>query len=96
MNAEVREAVRRLNERKLALGGAHEARPMREDEHLALFSGFDLDPDELRQLDVSAVHHGLKLLDQGASPQTIFATLLMEGMLIGLLVADARQREGAA
>lgn len=69
---------------------------MRKGEHLALFSGFDLDPDELFQLYVNAVHHGLELVEEGTPPYAIFTTLVMDGMLIGLLVADARQREGAA
>lgn len=97
MAGEIRDALARMREREQAAGLAGEqAIEDAEGTIRLLFSGFDLDmgSDEFREVLTEYAGIAAAALTDGADPVMVGVTHFADGFLLGLLVAEARQREG--
>lgn len=95
MSGEIQQALIRLNERKIAMGASGEVKQYRDREHLALVSGLDLDPEELIRAERLAAGHGLSLALEGAPSNAILAEAFRDGLVAGMLIAEARAKAEA-
>jgi hypothetical protein len=89
MPGPIEAAAIRLNDRKLA-AGADSATPVEINTASPVYSGLDLDPYELEQGAKMAEVVAQKLLDVGESPVSAAASLWLDGIAMGLLLAEAR------
>lgn len=95
---EIATAVKRINARKEARWGPAEpggaiAGGGVDPDGSALLSGLDLDPREVTGFCLDAREVFLMGVRTGAPPADVGAALWLEGLVIGLLIAE-RRREG--
>jgi hypothetical protein len=95
MAGEIRTAVERVNERKRAILGDETQAIVGDDDLLRLVSGFDLDPQEFRRVADMAEHIGLAQALQAGVVNPILRMLWVDGLVMGLLIAEARERTAA-
>lgn len=96
MSGEIRAAAQRMEARKDAAQIAGIGQMVDEDTARMIFSGVGLDFDEVMEMTPrvqSAIFIGLL---QGLAPTAIGAGLYFDGIVTGLLIAEAREREEAA
>ena len=99
MSRELEAALRRLDARKVAAVGEPDETGQIGDGGVSLgagrylLSGLDVDPEELGEFCAQArAMFSRAVVMGGASPLDTAAALFLEGVAVGLLVAEARQR----
>lgn len=95
MDGEIKAALDVLNQRKAAIVNGRPEYTINDDEYAALLSGFDLLPRETKRLGVSAAIHGDALIAGGNTRRSVLFSTLIDGLAMGLLIAEAREREAA-
>jgi hypothetical protein len=95
---EIKAAAERMEARKEAALVDNDAligEMVGEDTARLIFSGVGLDFDEILELTPGIKMTILGGLFQGLSPDSMGAGLYFDGIVTGLLIAEAREREGA-
>lgn len=93
MAGEIEAALDRLNERKIALADGRTGFTIDGPEYAALLSGLDLSAGELNAFGESAAKHYIQFVVDNSIPAVIKAATL-DGLAIGLLIAEERQKVG--
>lgn len=93
MAGEIEAALDRLNERKSALADGRTGFTIDGPEYAALLSGLDLPADELNAFGEASAKHYIQLIVGNPIPAVIKAATL-DGLAIGLLIAEERQKAG--
>ncbi len=92
MSGEIIAAAKALNARKRAILDGGDQGEVTTQEQAALFSGFDLDPDEIE----AGRHVGIRAaegqLAAGVPLLAALGALWIDGLAMGLLIAEARRR----
>ena len=98
MAGELKRASERLDERKNAIVGrvAEQATPVTKEALLGVFSGFDLEPEEIAEMEVFLAGHGLSMVAEGCPPPHMVASVWVDGLAMGLLIAEERAKAGAS
>jgi len=86
---ELKSAMDAYGERVKSTGGPG---PSDVDEVTVLVSGFDLDPAERARCEEAIADHACGLYERGAELAEIAAGVWVNGLLLGLLIADRRAR----
>lgn len=93
MAREIREAMVRMEERKIAAGiGGSFGQVCEEDITRATFSGLDLDVDEIYELQPLVAASFMGAVLQGLDPGLAAAGLYWDGIATGLLIAEQRAK----
>lgn len=98
MAAEIQAAAERMEARKEAAMVDNDSvvgEMVGEDTARLTFSGVGIDFDEIMELTPGIKIAILGGLFQGLSPDAMGAGLYFDGIVTGLLIAEAREREGA-
>jgi hypothetical protein len=97
VSGEIESAIKRLEERKLASGvvGDKYGELQGEDATRRVFSGLDLDIDEVFEVHRIMARTVLGGLAEGNNAVLVGAGMWFDGLVTGLLIAEARQREEA-
>jgi hypothetical protein len=95
VSGEIEAAARALHARKEAIvDGRPDGTPVEQKDLLAMFSGFDLDAKEVLGIAADQSRRGMDMLErQGAAgfrPEHILGLILLDGMALGLLIAEQR------
>jgi hypothetical protein len=97
MKEEIQAALEALNDRKTAIHPGEGACEVGPREVVMLFSGFDLDPNEVLAGQHSAAAQAERLISGEANaPAAVAGLLFTEGMAVGLLIAAERAKAEAA
>jgi hypothetical protein len=96
MAHEIEEAIKRANEKKRAILQGADTGAVDVDSFVSLMSGFDLDPDEFLGAIVAVSNSGVRQLIETKNANLVLASMFVDGLSIGLLIADARERKAAA
>jgi len=99
MAGEIERAAETLNARKEAIldgldGAGAKQVVIGDGEQVRLLSGFDLDPAELLGGASFAAKHGVQMVVNGGGVvNPVFSSLWIDGLAMGLLIAEARARK---
>lgn len=94
MSGEIAAAIKRYTERK-------EATPLRndriaaEDVYRLVLSGLDLDFQELMELKLPVVKPAVEAVHAGVPRGEVFYGMWVDGLVTGLMIAEARASEAA-
>jgi hypothetical protein len=93
---EIRDAMQRMRRRQDAVVGVNAegkpGSPVTKETFRQIFSGLDLDLEEV-QVAKEAIEKAARLaLDQGEEPGFVAGGMFLDGLGIGLLLAEARDR----
>ena len=98
MSGEIAAALDALDQRKAAaldgLGKSPVGARVPAEQANLLFSGLDLDPEEVDKFREIAGLQGVKQVALLGNPVETFASLFLDGVAVGLLIAEARARRG--
>lgn len=89
---EIKRARKRHYDRKVA-GGASNDRLAEHDESRRILSGLDLDLDELLKLSGDVVAAPIEASRAGVAPQDLLFGMWVDGLVVGLLLAEQRREE---
>jgi hypothetical protein len=91
---EFHDAIIRYQERREAAGKSHGDRSDY-DEMAVMWSGLDLDIAEMVDIKVPIAASALDGMMRGMAPHGVAASMYLDGMVVGLLIAEARQKTEA-
>jgi hypothetical protein len=97
MAGEISTAIKRLDDRKRAAveGFGYGNNDVTEEQVRLVASGFDLDNEEMDEIRERCIAAFQVALLQGGRPLTLVGAIFLDGLMTGLLIAEAREREAA-